>query len=56
MADRLGKLRGKFVLSLNDVPEVRSTFKAFRIKGIEIPYTAQKIAGRRFREVLITNF
>lgn len=56
MAERLDKLKGKFVLSLNDVPEVRAIFKKFHIKGIETAYTAQKIAGRRFREVLITNF
>jgi DNA adenine methylase len=56
MADLLGKLRGKFVLSLNEVPEVRAIFKAFHIKGIDLSYTAQKIAGRRYREVLITNF
>ncbi len=56
MAELLGKLRGKFVLSLNDVPEVRTLFKAFHFKGIDIAYTAQKIAGRRYREVLITNF
>jgi len=56
MAELIGKLRGKFVLSLNDVPEVRAIFKAFHIKGIDLPYTAQKIAGRRYREVLITNF
>ena len=56
MAELLGKLRGKFVLSLNDVPEVRAIFKAFKIRGLELAYTAQKIAGRRFREVLITNF
>lgn len=56
MADRLSKLKAKFVLSLNDVPEVRAIFKKFHVKGIEIAYTAQKIAGRRYREVLITNF
>ncbi|MGD0904702.1 MAG: DNA adenine methylase [Terracidiphilus sp.] len=56
MAELLEKLRGKFVLSLNDVPEVRAIFKAFHIKGIDLSYTAQKIAGRRYREVLITNF
>lgn len=56
MAERLGKLQGKFVLSLNDVPEVRTLFKSFHIKGIETAYTAQKVAGRRFRELLITNF
>jgi len=56
MAELLKKLRGKFVLSLNDVPEVRAIFKAFQIKGIDLSYTAQKIAGRRYREGLITNF
>jgi DNA adenine methylase len=56
MADRLGRVRGKFVLSLNDVPEVCAIFKTFRIKGIDLSYTAQKVAGRRYREVIITNF
>lgn len=56
MAERLSALKGKFVLSLNDVPEVRAIFKAFRLRGIETAYTAQKIAGRRFRELLISNY
>jgi len=56
MAELLDKLRGKFVLSLNDIPEVRTIFKAFHIKGIDLAYTAQKIAGRRYCEVLVTNF
>lgn len=56
LAERLGKLRGKFILSLNDVPEVRSIFRAFYIRSVQLPYTAQKTAGKRFNEVLITNF
>lgn len=56
MAERLGKVKGAFVLSLNDVPEVRVIFNAFRIRGIEMPYTSQKTAGKRYKEVLITNF
>jgi DNA adenine methylase len=56
MAELLGKLSGKFVLSLNDVPEVRAIFKQFKIRGIDLAYTAQKHAGRRYHEVLITNF
>ena len=55
-AERLGKVRGKFVLSLNDVPEVRALFRRFHIQGVELHYTSQKSAGRRYREVLITNF
>ncbi|MGA8087643.1 MAG: DNA adenine methylase [Terracidiphilus sp.] len=56
MAGLLAHLRGKFVLSLNDTPEVREIFRKFKVKSIELAYTAQKVAGRRFREVLITNF
>jgi DNA adenine methylase len=56
MASLLDHLRGKFVLSLNDTPEVREIFRRFKMKSIELAYTAQKVAGRRFREVLIMNF
>jgi DNA adenine methylase len=56
MAKRLGSLKAKFVLSLNDVPEVRRIFKQFKFREIDLHYTAQKLAGRRYREVLITNF
>lgn len=56
MSGILANLRGKFVLSLNDVSEVRSIFKAFKIRSVDLHYTAQRIAGKRFREVIITNF
>ncbi len=56
MAVRLGQLKAKFVLSLNDVPEVHRIFKQFQFREIDLFYTAQKIAGRRYCEVLITNF
>ena len=56
MADLLGKIKGKFVLSLNDLPEVRKVFQKFHIEGVELHYTSQKAAGKRYKEVLITNF
>lgn len=56
LAERLAKVKGKFVLSLNDVSEVRMLFRRFRVKQIIAPYTAQKVSGRRYREVLIMNF
>jgi DNA adenine methylase len=56
MAERLRGLQGKFVLSLNDVPQVRTIFEPFKIRGVELHYTAQKVAGKRFKEVVITNF
>lgn len=54
--ERLRKLKGKFVLSLNDLPEVRALFRRFRIRPVELAYTSQKKAGRLYKEVLITNF
>ena len=56
MAELLTGIKGKFVLSLNDVPEVREIFQRFKVRGIELHYTAQKKANRTFKEVLITNF
>lgn len=53
---RLRKIQGKFVLSLNDVPEVREIFSRFQFREIEISYTAQRKAGKRYGELLITNF
>jgi DNA adenine methylase len=56
LEERLRDLKGRFVLSLNDTPEVRAMFRRFYIQQVELHYTSQKAAGRRFHEVLITNF
>jgi len=56
LAGRLRKVRGKFVLSLNDVPEVRTIFAGFKLRGIDLPYTVQAAPGKLFHELLITNF
>jgi DNA adenine methylase len=56
LEQRLRHVRGKFVLSLNDVPEVRKLFHNYILREIEFHYTAQRQAGKRFRELLIMNF
>ena|SRR5579859_819026 len=56
LAERLRNIRGKFVLSLNDVPEVRELFRAFKFREIEFAYSSQQKPGKRYRELLITNF
>jgi DNA adenine methylase len=53
---RLHQLRGKFVLSLNDVPDVRRIFRRFDFIEIDLAYTAQSTAGKRYHELLITNY
>jgi DNA adenine methylase len=53
---RLHQVKGKFVLSLDDHPEVRKLFGGWRLAPVDIAYTAQRRAGKRYRELLITNF
>jgi DNA adenine methylase len=56
LADLLQSIKGKFVLTADDVPELREMFKQSKITEVEIPYTAQKEGGKRYRELIITNF
>jgi DNA adenine methylase len=52
----LSGLKGKFILSLNDTPEVRKLFRAFRITSVELSYSCARHSRRRRSELLITNF
>ena len=56
LADRLAKLKGKFLLSLNDELEIRRIFAAFNIKIFEMTYSSQRKAGKKYRELLISNY
>ncbi len=53
---KLHELRGKFILSLNDCPEVRRLFSSFHIQTEALAYTAQRNPGRLYGELLIRNF
>jgi DNA adenine methylase len=53
---RLHKIKGKFILSLNDCPEVRRLFKGFHIRKEDLAYSAQRKAGNTYGELLIANF
>src|SRR5580658_10379171 len=39
LAKRLRRLTGKFILSLNDRPEVREVFREFEIESVQVTYT-----------------
>jgi len=56
MEKRLHQLTGRFVLSLDDNPEVRKLFRHWSIRRVELAYTAQRTVGKLYGEVLITNF
>lgn len=56
LAERLANLKGKFLLSLNDEPEIRRIFSKFNIKTFEMTYSSQRKAGKQYRELLIANY
>ena len=56
MAELLLGIEGKFLLSLNDIPEVRETFKAFDIKPVTLKYSASGGPQTVGKEVLIRNY
>lgn len=53
LRDLLANLKGRFILSINDRPEVRSLFAGFAIEEVGLDY---QVAGRRTpaRELIIT--
>lgn len=56
LAERLRAIKGKFVVSINDVPEMREIFRGFHQREVDLHYTSQQAAGKRYPELLITNF
>jgi DNA adenine methylase len=56
LAALLARLKGKFILSLNDTPEVRELFQEFRIATVELSYSCSRQKRRHQHELLITNF
>ena len=58
MAAVLAGIKGRFIMSLNDVPEVRSIFAAFQMVQVSTTYTisTQRGAAPARSELLISNF
>jgi DNA adenine methylase len=56
LCDRLKGLKGKFLLSLNDTPEVREIFSCFEIEEVAIHYSVQATGEREHTELLIANY
>ena len=56
LAEQLASLKGRFLLSLNDVPEVRWIFTGFNIEEVTLRYTAGKNNNTQARELFIKNY
>lgn len=49
-------LKGKAILSINDHPEMRKIFRAFKSQTIDINYTLAKGAPSKRRELIIESW
>lgn len=59
MADQLGRLKGRFILSLNDHPDVRSIFARFQMTEVETTYSVgskKTLEDARRGELIIANW
>jgi len=57
MAEILQRVKGRFILSINDHPDMRRAFKGFSIKPVELKYSViAKGPLKEAKELLITNF
>ena len=54
MASLLAGIKGRFILSLNDVPEARALFKEFPMEAVETRYSSNIKSTRRAGELLIS--
>ena len=55
MAKLLADLKGRFILSLNDRPEVRELFGGFELEEVRTTYSANAKSTRRVGELLISD-
>ncbi len=56
LAELMGALKGRFILSINDRPEIRELFEPFTIAPVATTYTVHRSGnGRAAQELLISN-
>jgi DNA adenine methylase len=55
LAEHFGGLKGRFIMSINDVPEIRQIFKQFSIKQVQTTYCTRKIS-QAATELLVMNY
>lgn len=58
LAKLLKGIKGKFIMSINDVPEIREIFKDFHFKEVQTRYTIstkEKGQSKQAKELLISN-
>lgn len=55
MAAQLAGIKGAFVLSINDQPEVREIFGPFHLEEVRLSYSVSKTGGTKANELVASN-
>jgi len=55
MANRLAKIKGNFIMSINDTPEIKNLFAAFSIIETDARYSCGSSNNHKAQELIITN-
>lgn len=54
LAELLARIKGDFILSINDTPSIRDIFAAFKLEAVSLTYTIGSGAATEARELIIT--
>jgi len=55
LATLLRAIKGRFIMSINDVPEIRDLFAGFNIEDVQTTYTIAKGKAKKAEELIISN-
>ena len=55
LADQLRRIKSHFIMSINDVPEIRDLFAWAQIEEVKTTYTIAKSNGKKAGELIISN-
>jgi len=56
MAEILAGVKGKFILSINDHPDMCETFERFSVRPVRLKYSASQKSWTEGKELLVSNF
>lgn len=56
IAERLDRVKGCFILSINDVPEIRQLFGRFEMSEVELLYTVKGGRGAAAKELIVSSY
>jgi len=56
MAESLARIKGNFILSINDVPQIRELFSRFHIMEASVTYSIKRDNSKPAKELIISNW